>query len=100
MAVNLRSASVVCFFDPQNSAAPIDSSEGWLNIYVDYAQVGGAFDEAQFTNLASATDHAGRAVDGDLWLSLNLRDFEYYADPAYVNIGEPLVLVPHCSLVK
>lgn len=78
-------------FDPQNSATPIDASEGWLNIYVDYAQVGGAFDEGQFTSLASATDHAGRAVDGDLWLSLELSDFIYNPDPVYVNLGEPLL---------
>lgn len=78
-------------FDPVNPAAPIDSTNGWLNIYVDYAQVDGAFDEGQMTNLTTSTDHAARAVDGDLWLSLNLRDFKYYADPAYVDLGEPLV---------
>lgn len=79
------------YFDPQNSAAPIDSSEGWLNIYVDYAQSGGAFDEGLMDNLTGATEHAARAVDGDLWLSLTLRDFEYYEDPAYAAIGEPLI---------
>lgn len=79
------------FFDPQNANAPIDSTNGWLNIYVDYAQTGGAFDEAAMDNFADAADHAARAVDGDLWLSLNLRDFQYYADPAYAAIGEPLI---------
>lgn len=79
------------FFDPQNAAAPIDSSEGWLNIYVDYAQVGGEFDEAAMDNFADSTDHAERAVDGDLWLSLGLRDFIYNADPSYVTLGEPLL---------
>jgi hypothetical protein len=79
------------FFDPQNANAPIDSTDGWLNIYVDYDKVGGAFDEGQIDNFAGATDHAERAVDGDLWLSLSLRDFIYNADPSYVSLGEPLL---------
>jgi hypothetical protein len=79
------------FFDPQTPAAPIDSSAGWLNIYVDYAQVGGQFDEGLIENAASAATQGANAVDGDLWLSLELRDFEYYADPAYVAVGEPLL---------
>ena len=79
------------FFDPQTPAAPIDSSAGWLNIYVDYTQVGGVFDEGLIEDAAAAATQSANAVDGDLWLSLELRDFEYYADPAYAAINEPLL---------
>lgn len=79
------------FFDPANQAAPIDSSTGWLNIYVDYAKVGGAFDEGMMTNAVDVADHASRAVDGELWLSLGLSDFIYNADPSYASLGEPLL---------
>lgn len=70
---------------------PIDATDGWLNVYVDYDKVGGQFDEALIVDAASAATQAVNATDGTLWVSLALRDFIYTPTADYLALGEPLL---------
>lgn len=84
------------FFDGQSSAL-IDSTDAWLNVYVDYDMVGGMFDEEAIRTSSAANKEneagiqAARAVDGTLWASLRLGSFRYTADAEYQAAGEPLI---------
>jgi len=94
------------FFDA-SGPSPIDASQAWLNIYLDYSSSTdmdvGLF--ASGSDTSAAASQVAKAVDGDLWLSLDVKEFfylpitsdptlrgftEFYGDvtggPAQVNI--------------
>lgn len=82
------------FFDGQSQSL-INADEAWLNVYVDYDMVNGAFDDEMIRGAANqeteANLQASRAVDGTLWASLSIDAFRYTPDSAYASIGEPLI---------
>ncbi|WP_412971472.1 PEP-CTERM sorting domain-containing protein [Glaciecola sp. MF2-115] len=69
----------------------LNTTAAWLNIYLDTTNPG-EFDEALIVNSATAGAEAADAVDGTLWLSSMLGDFEYTADTDFQVIAEPLAV--------
>jgi hypothetical protein len=61
----------------------LDFSSAWLNIYLDYDfnSIANPFDIANDQGATiSVSDEVAKAIDGDLWLSLDIRNFTFDPD--------------------
>lgn len=67
------------FLDISNVAQPVDATDAWLNVYLDYT-FSTDFDEGAISLIqdpVEAASQAAKAVDGVLWLSLDVEGFSY-----------------------
>jgi hypothetical protein len=56
----------------------LNTDDAWLNLYL--GDTADQFDESLIVDSGTATTQVGNAIDGDLWLSMSLHEFQYTAD--------------------
>jgi hypothetical protein len=76
-----------------NAAVPVtfDTDGAWLNIYLDY-DTSSILDSRNIYNdqtVATANEEVAKAVNGDLWLQLDILNFEFDPDDDDIINGNP-----------